>query len=165
MKLKDRYDVSDVRPLTRDDLEWVGRLWLEEENILGPYYRLGQKELGDWKAADNFSRRLIGVPKIAFAVFRVNEDGSMYLAAMAVDKQARRRGLAKAMLDYFDAPMTLSTFASNDPAVALYKRNGFRVVRYGLTKRGKRLLCYMERPGREGSDGLRRRTEDQGRRG
>jgi ribosomal protein S18 acetylase RimI-like enzyme len=56
---------------------------------------------------------------------------------MYVAPEARRRGLARAMLDYAEAEarargfdlMTLSTSELQVPALALYRRSGYREVR------------------------------------
>jgi ribosomal-protein-alanine N-acetyltransferase len=79
------------------------------------------------------SQRLVGY----LICSRYAED--WHIMNIAVDPTARRRGLATALLEELfvragrDRAYTLEVRISNDPAIALYERFGFRVA--GLRKR------------------------------
>jgi ribosomal protein S18 acetylase RimI-like enzyme len=66
--------------------------------------------------------------------WRVLADGTVDIDRLVVAPRAFRRGVASALLDALDAVhpgrrMVVSTGRGNDPAITLYRRRGFAVVR------------------------------------
>jgi ribosomal protein S18 acetylase RimI-like enzyme len=62
------------------------------------------------------------------------DDGTVDIHRLVVAPRALRRGIASALLDELDArfanrPTLVSTGRGNGPALELYRRRGFRVVR------------------------------------
>ena len=73
--------------------------------------------------------------RLAGAVaWRELDDGTVDICRLVVAPEAFRRGIATALLNAIDGrfparPMVVSTGRANAPAIALYRRRGFRPVR------------------------------------
>ena len=62
------------------------------------------------------------------------DDGTLDICRLVVAPRAFRQGVATALLDELDrrfpgSPMMVSTGSANEPALALYRRRGFRPIR------------------------------------
>lgn len=86
----------------------------------------GESWLG---ALDAETGRLAGA-----VAWRELDDGTVDICRLVVAPEAFRRGIATALLNALDGAfpgrsMVVSTGRDNEPAVALYRRRGFRAVR------------------------------------
>lgn len=76
-----------------------------------------------------------GVP-IAYSAFLWETDGSLFLSKIYIEKSHRRKGYAKAMLDFalsaFETPQNLSLWLTvnkrNEASIAAYQKLGFIIV-------------------------------------
>jgi ribosomal protein S18 acetylase RimI-like enzyme len=104
----------------------------------------GESWLG---ALDPETGRLSGA-----VAWRELDPGSVDICRLVVAPEAFRQGIATALLNSLDGafpgrPMIVSTGRGNEPAVALYRRRGFRVVRDREAAPGP-WVTELERPGR-----------------
>ncbi len=80
-------------------------------------------------------------------------DGSIDICRLVVAPRAFRAGVATALLDELDrrcptSPMIVSTGSANEPALALYRRRGFRPVRQREAAPGL-MVTELARPARD----------------
>jgi GNAT superfamily N-acetyltransferase len=107
---------------------YIARSLAEEIDRIPDYY--SQRKGGFWVAADG--ERLVGM----FGL-EPSSDGAMELRRMYVDPDSRRRGIARAMLDFAEEEcrrrnrrrMNLSTSELQTEALALYQNAGYERVR------------------------------------
>jgi len=88
--------------------------------------------------------------------WRELDDGTVDIHRLVVAPRAFRRGVASALLDGLDAmfpdrPMVVSTGRDNDPALTLYRRRGFAVVRHREVIPGLWITELGRRPADGGS--------------
>jgi ribosomal protein S18 acetylase RimI-like enzyme len=105
----------------------------------------GESWLG---ALDAETGRLAGA-----GAWRELDDGTVDIGRLVVAPEAFRRGIATALLNALDSAfpgrsMVVSTGRTNEPAIALYRRRGFRPVRDREAAPGL-WITELERPGRE----------------
>ena len=119
-----------VRPATREDLDAI--VAIERASFSDPW---SPRLLGDELEADPRRRPFVALDDdriVGFALFWVIVD-EIHLVNVAVAPEARRRGVAQAMLDHVltteagrrAAIMTLEVRVTNEAAIAFYRRNGF----------------------------------------
>lgn len=107
---------------------YITRSLAEEINRIEAYY--GEKQGGFWVAVD--CDRVVGM----FGLEPSSPEG-MELRRMYVDPDARRRGIARLMLQYAEdecrrrhrPTLDLSTSELQSEALALYRSTGYRLVR------------------------------------
>ena len=102
----------------------------------------GESWLG---ALDAETGRLAGA-----VAWRELDDGTVDICRLVVAPEAFRRGIATALLNALDSAfpgrsMVVSTGRDNEPAVALYRRRGFRAVRDREAASGL-WITELERP-------------------
>ena len=105
----------------------------------------GESWLG---ALDAETGRLAGA-----VAWRELDHGTVDICRLVVAPEAFRRGIATALLNALDSAfpgrsMVVSTGRTNEPAIALYRRRGFRPVRDREAAPGL-WITELERPGRE----------------
>ena len=104
----------------------------------------GESWLG---ALDPETGRLAGA-----VAWRELDDGTVDICRLVVAPEAFRRGIATALLNALDGAfparsMVVSTGRTNEPAIALYRRRGFRPVRDREAAPGL-WITELERPSR-----------------
>jgi ribosomal protein S18 acetylase RimI-like enzyme len=85
-------------------------------------------------APSTFFGCTIGGRLVAVAEIEAPPDGPINIGGFAVHPSFFRRGIGSRLLRHVlqataPAPVTVSTAATNDPAIALYEAHGFRVRR------------------------------------
>jgi ribosomal protein S18 acetylase RimI-like enzyme len=86
------------------------------------------------RSASTFYGGSWGGRLVAVAEIEESEDGSVNIAGFVVHPEAFRRGIGSRLLRHVMAELgaasfTVSTAASNRPAIALYGKHGFRLQR------------------------------------
>ncbi len=116
-------------PEMKDAFEaYIARSLKEEIDRISDYYR--ERDGGFWVAVD--SEKIAGM----FGL-ELSADGAMELRRMYVDPDARRRGIARKMLNFAEeecrrrgrSRMVLSTSEPQQEALSLYRTAGFQLVR------------------------------------
>jgi len=124
-----RINRSLAPPRMADAFErYIARSLREEIDRIEAYY--GERHGGFWVAVDGV--RIVGM----FGLELISA-GVMELRRMYVDPAARRRGIARMMLEFAEAEcrrrrmrrLDLSTSELQEAAVALYRNSGFDLTR------------------------------------
>lgn len=103
-------------------------LWTEDVPYLN-FGREARKGLGFWNAI---------ILQIGFAGFKPKRKDGLKLAMIAVSSEARGKGVGTKLLDYLNdlaihdgfKRITLEVIDSNRKAIDLYKRKGYKCVKY-----------------------------------
>ena len=122
-------------PDLRDAFEaYIERALAEEIDRIPAYY--GDRDGGFWVAVQG--DKLVGT----FGLERTSDD-AMELRRMYVDPSARRRGIARRMLQFAEdecrsrnvSRLQLSTAEIQQAALALYRNAGYRLVHQEMSRR------------------------------
>lgn len=128
-----------LRGALPDDAWAVEAIWRPEERWLGSgklawkRYWANRSDREHWLLA---SVRHTG-DVMGFVHYRIRRDGGKTIYEIAVAKEARRMGIATALLDAVGVPVRLKTNAGNRESNAFYRASGFRLMGVTLTKKGK----------------------------
>lgn len=130
-----------VRPASESDRDWVLAVWGPEGERLGNvggsvWYRF-------WHADERSRERWLVLEPFGFVHYRTRRDGVNVVYEIAVAVGARRRGVARQLLEAVGKPIELKTDANNGVSLAAYAALGFVRLGESVARDGKRVLVHL----------------------
>ncbi len=129
------FEIADAVP---EDGEWIVPL-MNAHNVY--FWNGGVIWYRYWHQSGS-ERWIVARPDLGCAHYRVRRDGWKVIDEIVTSEAARRRGVAKAMIEHIGAPIFVKTDCDNEPSNAFYLALGFRLVNVRFARSGKPMNEY-----------------------
>lgn len=132
---------GDIRDATPEDKQWVAKLFDANSTVLGNMG--GGTMFWRWQTAAGKNERLIVIPQLGFAHFRVKKDGTRVLYEIAVDAAAKRQGVGRLLMKVVGRPVLLKTDRDHAESNGFYRALGLTHCGTTVAKSGKKLNVWQ----------------------
>ena len=120
---------------TVEDLVWIKKLWYKNDHVLGVPFDA---------YLDIKKYTILVIPEIAFVRFAKKKTGENYVYDIAVDKDARKSGVGRKLMDMIEKPIMLKTDVGNVESNLFYKNLGFIALAHVKSRKGRPMVVYAK---------------------
>lgn len=131
---------SRIRKAAKGDEAFMEPIWKQNEDRLGPSDVFRRHWWRHHNRPD--ATKWIVLDDKAFCHYHIRRDGFTVIYEIAVHSDHKRKGLAKALVNYLPRPITLKTDIENVESMAAYEAMGFMPMAVRVARSGKRMMIF-----------------------